>query len=57
MASAEHTKPIYNDVDAARAHLEIILWPQGPVCPHCGSFDATLMKGKSHRPGLYNCKP
>ncbi len=51
------THPMFNDNDAARAHLEKLLWPEGPVCPHCGVCDeATLMKGKSHRPGLYNCR-
>lgn len=48
---------IYTDDEAARGHLESLLWPDGPVCPHCGVVDeATLMKGKSHRPGLYNCR-
>lgn len=49
------TNKIYNDVDAARAHLEEQLWPQGPFCPHCGSFAATALGGKAHRPGLYQC--
>lgn len=50
--------PIYSDDNAARAHLEGLLWPDGPVCPRCGVLnEATLMKGKSHRPGLYNCRP
>ena len=49
---------IYIDDDAAREHLESLLWPDGPVCPRCGVVnEATLMKGKSHRPGLYNCRP
>lgn len=48
---------IYTDDEAARLHLEGLLWPDGPVCPHCGVVDeATLMKGKSHRSGLYNCR-
>lgn len=47
----------FKDDDAAREHLEAIRWPDGPICPHCGAIDnATLMKGKSHRPGLYKCK-
>ncbi len=51
------THPMFHNNDAARAHLEKLLWPEGPVCPHCGVCDeATLMKGKSHRPGLYNCR-
>ena len=49
--------PIYHDDDAARAHLERLLWPHGPVCPHCGVIDnATAMKGATTRPGLYKCK-
>ena len=52
-------KPIYHDDDAARAHLETLLWPDGPTCPHCGNCDAKriiLMQGKTTRPGLYKCK-
>ena len=49
------TNPIYNDEDAARAHLEEQLWPDGPVCPHCRSKDATALHGKAHRKGLYQC--
>jgi transposase-like protein len=50
--------PIYHDDDAARAHLESVLWPQGPVCPRCGVMGDRihLMQGKSTRPGLYKCK-
>jgi len=49
---------IYSDDEAARVHLEALLWPDGPVCPRCGVInEATLMKGKSHRAGLYNCRP
>ena len=49
------TSPIYNDPDAARAHLEATLWPNGPVCPHCQSQNATAMQGAKHRKGLYQC--
>jgi transposase-like protein len=49
--------PIYHDENAARAALEALLWPHGPVCPHCGVIDnATAMKGATTRPGLYKCK-
>lgn len=52
----ELNNPIFQDETAAREWLEARLWPQGPICPHCGVVDqATLMKGKSHRPGLYQC--
>jgi transposase-like protein len=49
------TKKIYNDEDAARAHLEEQLWPDGPVCPHCQSQNATALTGKAHRKGVYQC--
>jgi transposase-like protein len=49
---------IYNDETAARKHLERIQWPEGPVCPHCGVInEATLLEGKSTRPGVYKCRP
>jgi transposase-like protein len=28
--------PHFHDEAAAFAHVEALLWPQGPVCPHCG---------------------
>ena len=49
------TAKIYNDDDAARTHLEALLWPAGPFCPHCGSVNATKLEGKAHRKGLYQC--
>jgi transposase-like protein len=49
------TDKIYNNEDAARAHLEEQLWPDGPVCPHCGSFASTKLEGNAHRKGLYQC--
>ena len=49
------TNKIYNDDDAARAHLEEQLWPFGPVCPHCNKQDVTALHGQKHRKGLYQC--
>lgn len=52
----DFSNPIFHDADKAREWLEARIWPDGPICPHCGTVDqATLMKGKSHRPGLYQC--
>lgn len=59
MANATLSDPIFHDVDAARAHFEKLRWPEGRTCPHCGVVGddaSTLLKGKSHRPGLYKCK-
>src|SRR6185503_5081637 len=50
------TDPIFTDADKAREHFEAIRWPNGPICSHCGVVDqATLIKGKSHRAGMYQC--
>lgn len=50
------TDPIYHDADKAREHLEALHWPNGPVCPHCGSVERiTKLQGKSTRPGVYKC--
>ena len=55
---ADLTAPQFTDETAARTALEAVRWPNGPVCPHCGSVDdnVTKMEGKAHRPGLYHCK-
>lgn len=41
--------------DQAREYFERIRWPNGPVCPHCGSVEAIKLQGKTVRPGLYKC--
>ena len=50
----------YSDDDAARALLESLRWPKGPVCPHCGFMKVYKLTPKptSKRPGrqgLYKC--
>ena len=51
------TDSIYSNEEAARAHFEAIRWPDGRVCPHCGTIDnSVLLQGKSTRPGLYKCR-
>lgn len=50
--------PRFHDADAAREWLEAQRWPNGPICPHCGNANRgkiTSLKGKAHRPGLYQC--
>ncbi len=50
------SNPIFHDENKAREWLEARIWPNGPVCPHCGTVnEATPLKGKAHRPGLYQC--
>jgi transposase-like protein len=49
--------PIFSDATAAREWLEALLWPEGPICPHCGLIGAAYaLRGKKQRPGLYRCK-
>jgi transposase-like protein len=55
--SVDLTNPIFTNEEAARKHFEVIRWPNGPVCPHCGVMnEATELKGESTRPGLYKCR-
>lgn len=55
--TSDLTDPIFHDEDKAREHFEASRWPNGPVCPHCGAAGAaTKLKGKSTRPGVYNCR-
>ena len=50
-------QPHFQDPDKARAYLEAIQWPNGPVCPHCGVIGGHYaLQGKAHRPGLWKCK-
>ena len=50
------TAPQFNDEDAARAHLEAVRWPNGPVCPHCHETERRYaLKGTAHRRGLWKC--
>ena len=50
---------IYTDETAAREHLEGLLWPDGPICPHCGNSHPDRihkLKGKSTRAGVHKCR-
>ncbi len=48
--------PYFQNEEAAYAKLESIVWPHGPVCPHCGVFERMKrLGGKATRPGLYKC--
>ena len=57
-AKFDITNPIFHDDNAARDHLESLLWPSGACCPRCGVMGDRITKlmGKSTRPGVYNCK-
>jgi len=44
---------VFQDPSAAREWLESRLWPNGPVCGHCGVENEA--KALSSRPGTYQC--
>jgi transposase-like protein len=49
--------PVFQDAEAAREFLESLLWPDGPICPHCGLIGCSnQLHGKAHRAGVYKCK-
>ena len=48
--------PHFKDADKARQYLEKQVWPNGPVCPHCGVIGKHWeLQGETTRPGLYKC--
>jgi transposase-like protein len=56
--SADLQDPRFTDETAAREALEALVWPNGPVCPHCGNADQARIAAlttKSVRPGLRYC--
>lgn len=48
------SSPFFHDEAAAFAHLESVLWPESPVCPHCGSMSAKHYDLRKTRVGLRN---
>lgn len=50
----------FPDDATARRFLESIRWPNGPVCPHCGTVNnataITANVAKKVRAGLYQCR-
>jgi len=51
----------FSSEDKAREYLEMLLWTDGPICPHCGLVGKAYKLnpqegGKSHvRPGVWKC--
>jgi transposase-like protein len=58
MSAADVQAPAFTDDVTAREAIEALLWPNGPVCPHCGNVEQDKIgkvEGKSARAGLYYC--
>jgi transposase-like protein len=50
--SAKH----FHDEAAAYDFVEARVWPEGPICRHCGGVERIgKLKGKSTRIGVYKC--
>jgi transposase-like protein len=46
----------FHDEHAAYAYVEKRIWPNGPICPHCGGMDRVgKLQGKSTRIGVWKC--
>src|SRR5580658_6780542 len=52
MAMDAFSAPQFHNEDEARKALEAILWPDGPVCPHCGVVNHAYATKRS---GVYRC--
>lgn len=46
----------FHDDQKAREYLEALRWPNGAVCPHCGTAkEPYALKGRATRPGVWKC--
>jgi len=52
----------FSNAEDARKHLEAVRWPDGTICPHCGSLgESYRLEAKPEsktpvRPGVWKCK-
>ncbi len=57
MAKSALSAPQFHCEEAAFEYVEARLWPNGPVCPHCGATGEKIgrLSGKTSRAGLRKC--
>lgn len=56
MAKSIFDAPQFKTEEAAFSYVEAVLWPNGPVCPHCAETSRIgRLNGKTTRPGLMKC--
>ena len=48
---------MFPDEDACRRYLVARRWPDGVICPRCGNFEVTELKGMECRWQCYQCAP
>ena len=57
MAKSVFSAERFHNEQAAFDYVEAQLWPNGPVCPHCGeTAKIGRLTGKTTRPGLRKCR-
>jgi transposase-like protein len=49
------SKPYFHDEHKAFEYLESVLWPECPICPHCGSMSGKHYDLRKTRLGLRKC--
>ena len=56
MANSILSSPHFHSEEAAYKFVEALVWPRGPICPHCGGTERNRpMAGKTTRIGVYKC--
>ena len=53
--NVEHLRQRFPDEQSCRRFFETVLWPDGPVCPHCHGQKSWRIDGESARDGLLEC--
>jgi transposase-like protein len=53
--NADQLRARFPDESACRKFFESIIWQNGRVCPHCACEKSYPIRGKTSRPGLYEC--
>jgi len=56
MSKSYLSAPHFHNEEAAYKFIESRIWPNGPICPHCGGVEKNRkMQGRSTRIGVYKC--
>jgi transposase-like protein len=56
MSASILSDPRFHNEEAAYEYVESQVWPDGPICPHCGNKERIgKLNGKSTRTGVYKC--
>jgi transposase-like protein len=45
----------FPDEETCREYLELMVWPSGRICPHCGGLKSWSISAEGRRSGLYEC--